>query len=58
MENDDPQNLAIKETLTKIAFFLKEDFHHYMPSLLQVLVNDAKLEIDIKMQSADLPSEE
>lgn len=39
--------------MTKIAFFLKEDFHAFMPALLTNLVNDAKLDIDIKMESAD-----
>jgi hypothetical protein len=27
LSNDDPQMLTIKETLTKIASFLKEDFN-------------------------------
>jgi len=53
LTNDDPQSLSIKETLTKIASFLKEDFHAYMPLLLNNLVNDAKLDIDIKLSSAD-----
>ncbi len=53
LSTDDPQSLAIKETLTKIAAFLKEDFHVYMPLLLTNLVNDAKLDIDIKLSSAD-----
>ena len=55
LTNDDPQVLAIKETLAKIAFFLKEDFHTFMPNLLNNLVNDSKLEIDIKLESAELP---
>jgi len=45
--------LSIKETLTKIAAFLKEDFHAFMPDLLSNLVKDAKLDIDIKMTSAE-----
>jgi hypothetical protein len=53
LTNDDPQALSIKETLTKIAAFLKEDFHTFMPFLMTNLVTDAKLDIDIKMTSAD-----
>lgn len=34
---------------------MKEDFHTFMPSLLTNLVNDSKLEIDIKLESAELP---
>src|SRR5436305_1277473 len=42
--NDDPQSLSIKESLTKIACFLKEDFSQYMPNMLTNLVNDSKLD--------------
>jgi hypothetical protein len=54
LSNDDPQMLSIKETLTKIASFLKEDFNQFMPMMLTTLINDAKLDIDIKMENADL----
>ena len=50
---DDPQVLAIKETLSKISLFLKEDFHPYMQAILPTLISDTKLEIDIKLTSAD-----
>jgi hypothetical protein len=40
--------------LTKVSFFLKEDFHQFMPALITPLVADAKLSIDIKMESAAL----
>lgn len=53
MTSDDPQVNAIKETLSQIAFFLKEDFHQFMPQLMNNLVNDANLDIDIKMEAAD-----
>lgn len=46
--------IAIKETLTKIAFFLKEDFNQFMPTMLTTLINDAKVDIDIKMENAEL----
>ena len=56
LQSDDPQVSAIKETLCKIAFFLKEDFHTFMPLLLPSVLADTKLDIDIKMESAELPS--
>lgn len=54
LQTDDPQSLAIKETLTKIASFLKEDFSQYMPNMLQNLLNDSKLDIDIILEDAVL----
>jgi len=54
LTNDDPQMLAIKETLTKIASFLGEDFNQFMPTMLTTLINDSKQDIDIKMENADL----
>ena len=56
LSNDDPQITSIKESLSKISFFLKEDFHQFIPILLPSLINDTKLNIDIKMESADMPS--
>lgn len=50
LTSDDPQVLSIKETLAKIAFFLKEDFHRFMPQLMNTLVAEANLNIDIKME--------
>lgn len=47
--------MAIKETLAKTAAVLKEDFHVFMPSLMTSLINDAKLDIDIKMGQSDDP---
>lgn len=41
--------MAIKETLSKIAYFLKEEFHTYFANVLPALICDLKLEIDIKM---------
>jgi len=54
--HDDPQEVAVKEALSKIAFYLKEDFHVIAPKYLEILVQDAKTDIDIKQESADLPS--
>jgi len=39
---DDPQSSAIKETLCKIAYFLKEDFGVYMGAVLPGLLEDTK----------------
>jgi hypothetical protein len=47
---------AIKETLSKIAFFMKEDFHKFMPVIMPSLMEDTKLDIDIKMENAEMPS--
>lgn len=54
--HDDPQEVAVKEALSKIAFYLKEDFHVIAPKYLEILVQDAKVNIDIKQENADLPS--
>lgn len=56
LSNDDPQALAIKETMAKIAAFLQEDFNKFMPDILTSLINDAKLEIDIKLENAAMPT--
>ncbi len=56
--NDDPQVIAIKETLSKIAYFLKEDFHQYFAKIFPGLIENTKQQIDIKLTSADDPSAE
>lgn len=55
LTNDDPQQAAIKDTLAKIAGFLKEDFQQFVATLLPTLVADTKVDIDIKMESAEMP---
>jgi len=54
--HDDPQEVAVKEALSKVAFYLKEDFHVVAPKYLEILVADANQQIDIKQESAELPS--
>ena len=44
---DDPQQLAIKNTLAQTAFYLKEDFHVIAPRFLAILVKDASVEIKL-----------
>lgn len=56
LTNDDPQILAIKETLSKIAYFMKEDFHQYFQAIFPALLEDTKQQIDIKLTSADDPN--
>jgi hypothetical protein len=56
LDDDDPQDLAIKDTLTQCAGFLGPQFAQFMPMLLDTLVHDANLNIDFKMEQADLPS--
>ena len=53
---DDPQELAVKDTLAKTAFYLKEDFHAVAPQFLAVLVKDASVEIKLNQEYGDLPS--
>lgn len=38
------------------AGFLQEEFGQFMPLLMETLVHDARLNLDIKMESADMPS--
>jgi hypothetical protein len=54
--HDDPQEVAVKEALTKVAFYLKEDFNAVAPKFLEILVADANLDIDIQQENAELPS--
>ena len=51
-DQDDPQELAIKETIAKISFFLQDDFHHVAPKFLGILIKDASLEVKITHQEA------
>lgn len=44
-DQDDPQEQAIKETIAKISYFLKEDFHHVAPKFLEILAKDAVHEV-------------
>jgi hypothetical protein len=53
---DDPQEVAVKEALTKIAFYLKEDFQFVAPKFLEILFADANVEVDIKQENAALPT--
>ena len=54
--HDDPQEVAVKEALTKVAFYLKGDFNVVAPKFLEILIIDANLDIDIKQENADLPT--
>lgn len=46
-DQDDPQPLAIKDTIAKIAYFLKDGFHVVAPQFLAILAKDAQLEAKI-----------
>lgn len=46
-DEDDPQELAIKDTIAKISFYLKEDFAYVAPKFLEILIKDATLEVKI-----------
>lgn len=43
LSSEDPQNQAIKETLSKIGYFMKEDFHPFFAKIFPQLLEDAKL---------------
>lgn len=51
-DQDDPQELAIKDTIAKISYFLKEDFHQVAPKFLEILAKDALLEVKITHKEA------
>ena len=53
---DDPQQHAIKDTLVKTSFFLKEEFQVVANQFMPLLLKDAQLEIKIDMTDASLPS--
>jgi hypothetical protein len=53
---DDPRDEGIKETLTECAGFLGADFAQFMPHLMAPLLNDAKLNVDFKMEDAATPN--
>lgn len=48
--SDDPQELAIKDTIAKIAFYLQADFHHVAPKFLEILLKDANLEVAVDIK--------
>lgn len=54
LQEDDPQAPAIKESLIKSASLLKEEFHQFMPNLLNSLVTDANADIDIKLTESNI----
>lgn len=53
---EDPQQLAIKNTLAQTAYYLKEDFHVIAPKFLEILVKDASVEIKLTEEYGELPS--
>jgi len=42
--------------LSKIGYFMKEDFHPYFAKIFPQLLEDAKSKIDIKLTAADDPT--
>lgn len=47
---DDPQELAVKDTLAKTAYYLQEDFHAVAPQFIAILVKDASVEIKLTQE--------
>ena len=56
LSEDDPRDEAIKETLTECAGFLGAEFGQFMPHLMEPILNDAKLDVDFKMEASDNPN--
>ncbi len=52
---DDPQELAVKDTLAKVAFYLKEDFNVVAPKFLEILLKDASVEVKVNYEDGVLP---
>lgn len=53
---DDPQQLALKDTLAKIAYYLKVDFQVIAPKYLDILIKDASTEIKVNFNENVLPT--
>ena len=54
--DDDPQVTAITNALTQAAAVLKEEFAPYMPDIMDKLLRGTKVEVDFKLQDAELPN--
>lgn len=46
-EQDDPQELALKDTIAKISYFLKDEFDQDAQKFLKILIKDATQEVKI-----------
>lgn len=55
MTDDDPQVTAITNALTQAAAVLKEEFAPYMPEIMDKLLKGTKIEVDFKLEDAELP---
>lgn len=55
LTDDDPQVTAITNALTQAAAVLKEDFAPYMPEIMDRLLAGTKVEVDFKLEDAELP---
>jgi hypothetical protein len=53
---DDPQQLALKDTLAKVAYYLKDDFQVIAPKYLDILIKDASAEIKVNYNDNVLPT--
>jgi len=50
--------LAVKGSLAKIAFFLKDEFNYFAPKYIEMLMKDANLKINFTAGDAVLPASE
>ena len=56
--DEDPQELAVKGALAKIAFYLKGEFQVVAPAFLQILLKDAATEVKVVAGDGALPKTE
>lgn len=54
--DDDPQVIAITNALTQVAAVMKEDFAPFMPEIMEKLLAGSQVEVDFKLEDADLPN--
>ena len=56
--DEDPQELAVKGALAKIAFYLKGEFQVVAPAFLEILMKDASIEVKVVTGDGALPAAE
>ena len=54
--DEDPQELAVKGALAKVAFFLKGEFQIVAPAFLQILLKDASIVVKVEAGDGALPA--
>jgi hypothetical protein len=55
LKEDDPQIISITNAITQVAAVLKDEFSPYLPGIMEKLIKDSQVEVDFKLEDADLP---